>query len=98
MCRWRRQVGPSATTFPGSLSIRYMKLRHQVHQYMMPPGTGCVTMATEVNFSDSEACVVVLRTPFCERSRVSENVNRPVRPVRIPRVSLEGLQKRVQRC
>jgi len=30
----------------------------------MHPDTGCVIMATEVNFNDSEPLVVVFMTPF----------------------------------
>ena len=33
-----------------------------MRQYQMCPGTGCVIMATEVNFNDSEPFVVVLVT------------------------------------
>ena len=36
VCRWSRLIGPSATTFFGSL----LKLRHEMHQYLMRPGTG----------------------------------------------------------
>jgi len=76
-----------------------MKLRHQMRlrQYLMRPGTGCVIMATEVNFSDSEPIVVVLVTPFWGRSKACENADRLGR-IGLPTVLLEVKEEVWKAC